>query len=129
MITANEIRGRCSGSSRGRYPPFRYSPLKAAAARLQKLWINQKLDRSFKVDDFAHSNGTSLTSHVLLLLRSGLCDGSMGVTARRHSTLQYALDDADDCTRSPRKHESDGHTHAWHLVEALCVSECILDAR
>ena len=56
-----------------------------------------------KVDDFTHSNGTSLTSHVLLLLLlSGLCDSSMDVTARRHSTLRCALDNADDCTRSPR---------------------------
>ena len=95
------------------------------------------VDRSFKVDGFTHSNGTSLTSHVLLL-RSGLCDGSMDVTARRHSTSL----DTTVCSgrrrrlhlittlhsRRPRKHENEGHTHAWHLVEALCVSGCILDA-
>ena len=75
-----------------------------SAARLQKLWIDppRTVDRSFKVDDFTHSNGTSLTSHVLLLLLSGLCDSSMDVTARQHSTLRCALDNADDCTRSPR---------------------------
>ena len=52
------------------------TPCFGTRARLQNFWIDppRTVDRSFKVDDFTHSNGTSLTSHVLLLLLSGSCD-------------------------------------------------------
>ena len=85
----------------------------------------QNFGSILKVDDFTHSNGASLTSHVLLLLLSGLCDSSMDVTARQHSTLRCALDDADDCTRPPHSIDLASMrirgTHMRGILSKLCA--------